>query len=70
MPGVRERGVTTLKQAAGAHRRAAAKAERLMLERDELIVQALNQGLTHAQIAEATGLTRGRIGQLAQETKK
>jgi len=27
--------------------------------------EALAEGWTHAQIAEATGLTRGRIGQLA-----
>jgi transcriptional regulator with XRE-family HTH domain len=31
-----------------------------------LIRQALEQGWTHAQIAQATGLTRSRVGQLAK----
>jgi hypothetical protein len=34
-------------------------------ERNAGIREALESGWTHAQIAEATGLTRGRIGQLA-----
>jgi hypothetical protein len=34
--------------------------------RNHAIREALDAGWTHAQIAEATGLTRGRIGQIAQ----
>jgi DNA-binding NarL/FixJ family response regulator len=34
-------------------------------ERDRLIRRALADGWTHAQIAETTGLSRSRIGQLA-----
>lgn len=34
-------------------------------ERNAAVREALAQGWTHAQIAEATGLTRGRVGQLA-----
>jgi DNA-directed RNA polymerase specialized sigma24 family protein len=35
--------------------------------RNELVRQALAEGWTHAQIAEATGLQRARIGQLASK---
>src|SRR5947209_7443622 len=33
--------------------------------RNRLVKRAIAKGWTHAQIAEATGLTRGRIGQIA-----
>lgn len=42
------------------------KYEEAVRHRDRAIVQALKEGKTHAWIAEATGLSRGRIGQLAQ----
>lgn len=34
--------------------------------RDAAIRKALKQGMTHAQIAEATGVSRGRINQLRE----
>lgn len=37
-----------------------------LLCRDEAIAAALAAGWTHARISDATGLSRGRIGQLAQ----
>jgi DNA-binding NarL/FixJ family response regulator len=37
------------------------------IERDRAILAALTEGHTHTQIAEATGLTRGRIGQIANQ---
>jgi len=37
----------------------------LEAERIAAIHQALADGWTHAQIARATGLTRGRVGQIA-----
>ncbi len=46
-------------------RRAQARADALVADRDAAIREALAARLTHAQIAEATGLTRGRIGQMA-----
>lgn len=36
--------------------------------RDALIREALAAGMTHAAIAEATGVTRGRINQLREAT--
>jgi hypothetical protein len=47
------------------HKHARAEAERTRLRRNALIQHALKAGWTHAQIAETTGLTRGRIGQIA-----
>jgi len=48
-------------------RRAQTKADTLTADRDDAIREAIGAGLTHAQISWATGLTRGRIGQLAQK---
>lgn len=53
-------------------RRAAVKVSKLRLAttdaeavRDAAILEAVAEGWTHAQISEATGLTRARIGQIA-----
>ena len=54
-----------LRAAQKAFSRAQARAEALRVKRDGLVIEALVEGWTHAQISEATGLTRGRIGQLA-----
>jgi hypothetical protein len=35
-------------------------------DRDAAVREALKAGWTHAKIAETTGMTRGRVGQLAQ----
>jgi ParB-like chromosome segregation protein Spo0J len=35
--------------------------------RNELVREALAEGWTHAQVAEATGLQRSRIGQLSSK---
>lgn len=39
--------------------------ETLRKRRNKLVREALNAGWTHAQISEATGLSRSRIGQIA-----
>jgi hypothetical protein len=66
--------VTTLKgklmESSEGHRRHHERARIYRLERDKLIRRALKQGWTHAQIAQVTGLTRGRIGQFAQQLKE
>lgn len=46
------------------YREAAQRADELRASRNELVAQALREGWTHARIAEATGLSRGRISQL------
>lgn len=50
-----------------AYVKAQVKADDLRFHRDALVQQALQAGWTHARISEATGLTRGRIGQMAQK---
>jgi DNA-directed RNA polymerase specialized sigma24 family protein len=55
-----------LRKAEVRYQRASRRSEELRLERNAIVRQALVEGWTHARIAEATGLTRGRIGQMAQ----
>jgi hypothetical protein len=59
--------VTTdeLRKAEARYQRASRRAEEAREERNRLILAALGAGWTHAKIAEATGMTRGRVGQLA-----
>lgn len=54
-----------LRKAEARHARASRRYEKTRQERNAAVKQALAEGWTHAQIAKATGLTRGRIGQLA-----
>jgi hypothetical protein len=55
-----------LRKAERAYQRAAAKAELARYRRNAAVRAALAEGWTHAAIADATGLTRGRVGQIAQ----
>ena len=41
------------------------KSEKARKARNDAILTALAEGWSHAKIAEATGLTRARIGQIA-----
>jgi hypothetical protein len=50
------------------YRKAAARAEEWRETRNRLVREALASGWTHARISEATGLSRGRVGQIAQRT--
>ncbi len=54
-----------LRKAEARYQRAASRAEDARQERNRLVREALQAGWTHARIAEATGLTRGRVGQIA-----
>ena len=47
------------------YQRAHQAAEVARSARNTAVRQALAEGWTHAQIAHATGLTRGRVGQIA-----
>lgn len=49
------------------YQQAARRAEQLREERNAAVAAALEERMTHAEIARATGLSRGRIGQLAKE---
>ena len=44
-------------------------ADAARIERDRAIVAAHTEGHTHHAIAEATGLTRGRVGQIVNARK-
>jgi DNA-binding NarL/FixJ family response regulator len=50
------------------YERAARRYDAARTKRNARIAQALADGWTHAAIAKATGLTRGRVGQLASPT--
>lgn len=47
------------------YRTAALRAGQALDVRNNGVHEALNDGWTHAQVAEATGLTRSRVGQIA-----
>ncbi len=53
-----------LQKVDAAYRAAAYRAEQLRAERNEAVREALAQGMTHQQVGDATGLSRGRISQL------
>jgi hypothetical protein len=55
-----------LRRREAAYAEAATQAHLRRAERNAAIREALAAGWTHARIAEATGLTRGRVGQIAQ----
>jgi hypothetical protein len=56
-----------LRKAEARYQRASRRAEEAREHRNRIVREALDAGWTHAKIAEATGLTRGRIGQIAQQ---
>jgi hypothetical protein len=55
-----------LRKAEARYQRAFRRAEEAREARNAAVRAALDAGWTHAAIAEATGLTRGRVGQIAQ----
>lgn len=54
-----------LRKAEARYQRAFARSEQLREARNAALREALEEGWTHAQLAEATGLTRARVGQIA-----
>lgn len=54
-----------LRRAELNYRSAQAETEAARTTRNRMVREAVAAGWTHARIAEATGLTRGRVGQLA-----
>lgn len=55
-----------LRKADARYQRAFRRMEEAREDRNRRVGDALADGWTHARIAEATGLTRGRIGQLSK----
>jgi hypothetical protein len=54
-----------LRKVEARYQRASRRSEEAREQRNATVREALKAGWTHARIAEATGLTRGRIGQIA-----
>jgi hypothetical protein len=54
-----------LRDAEARYQRAFWRAESERSMRNGIVLQAISEGWTHAKIAEATGLTRARVGQIA-----
>jgi transcriptional regulator with XRE-family HTH domain len=53
-----------LRKAEARYQRASRRSEEARIERNRLIRDALAAGWTHARIAEATGMSRGRVSQI------
>jgi hypothetical protein len=58
-----------LRKAEVRYQRAYARSEAAREARNAAVREALHEGWTHARVAEATGLTRGRVGQIAMTTE-
>ena len=58
-----------LRELADSHARWQTGETASRVERDRAIVAAHTEGHTHHAIAEATGLTRGRVGQIVNARK-
>jgi hypothetical protein len=59
----------TLGIAQGAYRAASTRAEQLRDRRNAAVRAAIDAEITHAEVARATGLTRTRVGQIAQSSR-
>ena len=59
-----------MRNAEAAYKAASRRFEKQRQARNEAIRHALREGWTHAQIADATGLTRSRVGQIAISTQR
>ena len=55
-----------LRKAEARYRRASRRAEEAREARNQAVCAALSAGWTHQRIADATGLTRGRINQIKE----
>jgi hypothetical protein len=54
-----------LRQAEARYQRASRRSEEAREARNAAVRAALEAGWTHARIAEATGMSRARVGQIA-----
>jgi hypothetical protein len=58
-----------LRKAEARYQRAFRRAEEAREARNAAVRAAMAEGWTHARISDATGLTRSRVGQIAQIIK-
>lgn len=56
-----------LRKAQRAHDRTAGRYKEVTEKRNALVRKALAEGWTHQRISDATGLSRGRIGQIGRD---
>jgi hypothetical protein len=61
-----QRAMQQVLKAQAAYEAAVRSTESRRQERNAAVRAALARGCTHAEVARATGLSRGRIGQIAQ----
>jgi DNA-binding NarL/FixJ family response regulator len=61
-----QRTMQRLRRAQAGYEAAARRTESKRAARNTAVREALAAGWTHAEIARVTGLSRGRIGQIAQ----
>jgi ribosomal protein S27AE len=65
MPARSGQEIAELREVEERYQQAYRRSEELREERNAAVRAAIEAGWTHAQIAEATGLTRTRVGQIA-----
>jgi uncharacterized protein YerC len=61
-----QKGVGELAAAQSAYAEAEARLDRLRSARDLLVREKLREGWTYQQVSDATGFSRGRVGQIAR----
>lgn len=57
---------TELRKAEARYQRAYRRSEEAREARNAAVCEALSEGWTHQKIADATGLTRGRVNQIKE----
>jgi DNA-directed RNA polymerase specialized sigma24 family protein len=69
VPARSEREIAELRDVEDRYQHAFRRSEELREERNAAVRAAVAAGWTYAQIAEATGLGRTRVGQIAAQTE-
>lgn len=57
--------VDELRKTEAAYRAASRRSEQAREARNAAVLAAIDEGWSHAQVAQVTGLTRSRVGQIA-----
>jgi DNA-directed RNA polymerase specialized sigma24 family protein len=70
VPARSEQEIAELREVEERYQHAYRRSEELRAERNAAVRAAVEAGWTYAQIAEATGLGRTRVGQIAARTEQ